>query len=196
MQDRRHVPWRLTRYRLARIRRPVWRYAGKFTGDGTTPPPRPRWQAIVVAWLGALAALGGLGALAQFSHAPLVMAPFGASAVLLFAHPDSTLTQPRNVIGGHCLGGLIGLLAGLGSGVLPDAGWLVMAVAVATAIALMKLLRCVHPPAGATTIVCLHLAPDWWVLVAPVLTGSVLLVVAAAIYNNAIEHRQYPRHWW
>ncbi len=184
--------WRITRYRMARIKRPMRSYAGKFGGDGSEMPPRPRWEVILIAWIGALAAMATLGGLAQVSQAPLVMAPFGASAVLLFGHPESPLTQPRNVLGGHCLGGVIGLATGTWLGT----SWPLMALAVATTIALMKATRTVHPPAGATAIVCMSFAPDWWRLLAPVLSGSALLVVAAAIYNNAIEHRRYPRHWW
>jgi len=185
-------PWRVLRYQLASVRRPMGRYTGKFVGDGTRPPERPPWRIILISWVGAVVSLGALGWLAEASHAPLVMAPFGASVVLLFAHPDSTLTQPRNVIGGHLIGSLIGLLASISLGET----WLAMALAVATTVAITKATRSVHPPAGATAIVCLHLHADWLFLLAPVLCGSVLLVLAAAIFNNAIEHRHYPRHWW
>jgi hypothetical protein len=100
--------WRVMRYRWAVVRRPMGRYAQKFAGDGTSAQERPCWNVIVVSWIGALLSLSALGWLAQATHAPLLMAPFGASVVLLYAHPDSTLTQPRNVIGGHLLGGVKG----------------------------------------------------------------------------------------
>lgn len=180
------------RYRLATARGPLGRYTGKFAGDGTRPPERAPWQTILASWLGSFAALGALGWLTAATGAPLVMAPFGASAVLLFAHPDSPLTQPRNVVCGNLLGGMIGMAAGLGLG----EAWWVMALVVATTIALGKAVRCLHPPAGATAIVCMHIQPGWSFLLAPVLSGSVLLVLTAALYNNAIEHRRYPRHWW
>jgi CBS-domain-containing membrane protein len=185
-------PWRIMRYRMAIAHRPLGRYTNKFSGDGTRPPERPPWRIIVISWIGALISLGALGWLAEASHAPLVMAPFGASVVLLFAHPDSALTQPRNVIGGHVLGGVIGLLASVCLGET----WMAMALAVATTIAATKATRSVHPPAGATAIVCMHVHADWTFLFAPVLAGSALLVLSAAVYNNAVEHRRYPRHWW
>jgi CBS-domain-containing membrane protein len=185
-------PWRVMRYRLAVVRRPLGRYTVKFAGDGTRPPERPPWHIILISWIGALVSLGTLGWLAQSTHAPLVMAPFGASIVLLYAHPDSVLTQPRNVIGGHMLGGVIGMMTGMALG---DT-WLAMALAVATTVAAMKATQSVHPPAGATAIVCMQAHAGWAFLVAPVLAGSVLLVLAAAVYNNAVEHRRYPRHWW
>ena len=188
----RHHPWRVARFRWRSARRPVRSYARKFGGDGTPRPTPPSWQVIGISWIGAVIALGGLGGIAELSHAPLVMAPFGASAVLLFAHPDSPLTQPRNVIAGHLIGGIVGLLTGL---CLGDS-WVGMALGVATTIAIAKATQSVHPPAGATTIVCMHLHVDWSFLLAPVFAGSVLLVLAAALFNNAIEHRRYPRHWW
>ena len=46
-------------------------------------------------------------------NANLLIAPFGASCVLVFAIPQSPLAQPRNVIGGHLIApaaGLFGLL--------------------------------------------------------------------------------------
>jgi CBS-domain-containing membrane protein len=185
-------PWRVIRYRIAVLRRPIGLYSVKFYGDGTHAPERPPWSIILISWVGALVSLGALGWLAEESHAPLVMAPFGASVVLLYAHPDSVITQPRNVIGGHILGGVIGILTGMALG---DA-WLAMALAVATTVAAMKATRSVHPPAGATAIVCMQSHAGWAFLCAPVLTGSVLLVIAAAVYNNAVEHRRYPKHWW
>lgn len=184
--------WRALRVRLGHVRRPLLRYSRKFTGDGSRPPERPSWTTVAVAWAGALVALATLGGLAEISRAPLMMAPQGASAVLLFAQPDSSLTQPRNVILGHGVGALIGLLANL---VLGD-DWFSMALAVATTIAVTKVLRCLHPPAGATSIIACHASASWWFLITPVLSGSLLLVLFAALYNNAIEHRHYPRHWW
>lgn len=181
-------PWRVVRYRL----RPLGRYGGKFAGDGSRAPERPPWRVVAVSWIGALVALAALGGLAEASRTPLMMAPLGASAVLLFAHPDSTLAQPRNVVGGNLLGGAIGFAVGLWLG----DGWLAMALAVATTIAATKSLRCVHPPAGATAIVGMHALADWRFLALPVLAGSALLVLLAAAYNNVIEHRRYPRHWW
>jgi CBS-domain-containing membrane protein len=73
-----------------------------------------------------------------------VLGSFGASCVLLFGYPDNPFSQPRNVIGGHFLTSLTGLcfLSVLG------ASWWSMALALATAVALMQLTRTVHPPAG------------------------------------------------
>jgi CBS domain-containing membrane protein len=40
---------------------------------------------------------------------PLLVAPIGASAVLVFAVPASPLAQPRAVIGGNVVSALVGI---------------------------------------------------------------------------------------
>jgi CBS-domain-containing membrane protein len=184
--------WRVITYRSRRLRRPIRRYAGKFAGTATAAPTRPGLGHALIAWGGALIAIGALGLLAEATAAPLMLASFGASCVLLFGYPDSHFAQPRNTLGGH----LIAAAVGLGSVAVMGDHWTAMAVAVATAIAAMKLTGTVHPPAGSTAIIAVHLHPDITFLVLPVLTGSSLLVVLAALYNNVIEHRRYPLYWW
>jgi CBS-domain-containing membrane protein len=147
---------------------------------------------VLASWAGSLIAIGALGLLTEATHVPLMVASFGASCVLLFGYPDSHLSQPRNTIGGHLIAAIVGIAS---VAVLGD-HWTAMAVAVATAIALMKLTRTVHPPAGSTAIIAVHLHPELSFLVLPVLSGAALLVVLAAMYNNVIEHRRYPLYWW
>lgn len=147
---------------------------------------------ILISWIGTLFALGVLGWLADTSHAQLMLASFGASCVLLFGYPESHFSQPRNTIGGHVLAAAIGLA----TSVFLGEQWWTMALAVATAVAAMKVTRTVHPPAGSTVIIAVHLHPGVEFLVLPVLAGATLLVVLAAIYNNVIEHRRYPLYWW
>jgi CBS-domain-containing membrane protein len=158
-------------------------------------PHAQDWRDLVIMWLGACGALGILGALAAVSHEPFLIAPFGASVVLLFGQPESPLTQPRNVLGGHVVGGAIGLCAGLFAEPVA-APWIVTAVAVATTLVVMQATRCVHPPAGATAIVCQQSAHSWNLLVAPVLAGALLLVVLATCCHHACARRRYPHQWW
>ncbi len=183
--------WRLVANRARRLRRPVREYASKFSGTAAAPPARPGIGHALIAWAGSLLAIGLLGWLSEATQAPLMLASFGASCVLLFGYPDSHFSQPRNTLGGH----LIAATIGLGSVALLGEHWMAMALAVATSIAAMKLTRTVHPPAGSTAIIAVHLHPDLTFLVLPVLTGSALLVVLAALYNNIIEHRRYPLYW-
>jgi len=67
----------------------------------------------------------------------LIVAPLGASCVLLFGYPRSPLAQPRNVVLGNALGGLVGIaLAGLWG-----QGPLMLALSVALTILLGQQLR-------------------------------------------------------
>ncbi|MFC6495824.1 HPP family protein [Ancylobacter dichloromethanicus] len=107
------------------------------------PPHKPHTAAL--AGLGAMIAIGVTGALSFHAGAPLLIAPFGASSVLLFSVPNSPLSQPANVVGGHLVATGVAIALHM---VLPGTWW-AAAIAVGAAIALMALLRLIHPPAGA-----------------------------------------------
>jgi len=64
----------------------------------------------------------------------LLAASFGASCVLVFAIPQSPLARPKNVIGGHLISTLVGLVLLVWLGASP----LTMALGVGLAIALMQ----------------------------------------------------------
>ncbi|HEH9426091.1 TPA: HPP family protein [Aeromonas sobria] len=105
----------------------------------------------------------------------LIMAPFGASCVLLFSLPDSPLARPKNVLGGHLLTACIGLLIGL----LPLPVEVQMALATGLAIALMQGLNVIHPPAGANPLLILMTGQEPAFLWQTVLPGTLLLMALA-----------------
>ena len=67
--------------------------------------PRFRLAQIGVTSLGGLCTLGLLALLSVWSGQVLIVAPLGASSVLLFGYPRSPFAQPRNVVLGNALGG-------------------------------------------------------------------------------------------
>lgn len=142
----------------------------------------------------ALAGLGGfiviflLAQLSQMSGTALLIAPFGASCVLVFGLPASPLAQPRNVIGGHLVSSAIGLAVFTALGATPFA----FGLGVGLAIAAMLLTRTTHPPAGADPIVAILAGASWPFLITPVLAGAVAIVVAAAVYHRAATGAVYP----
>ena len=151
----------------------------------------------------AAGALCGLLITALFAHYLLartgtsifMIAPMGASAVLLFAVPASPLAQPWSVFGGNVISGLVGVacVRWLGDSLpLPLLGGL----AAGLAIAAMFVMRCLHPPGGAvalTTVLggpAVHAAGFEFVLLT-VAIDTALLVAMAMVYNN-LTGRRYP----
>ena len=119
---------------------------------------------------------------------PWLVAPLGASAVLVFAVPASPLAQPWSVVGGNTLSALVGTACAM---LIPDpaaAG----AAAVLIAIALMFSLRCLHPPGGAAALFAALGATNFSFAVFPILVNSLLLVAAGLIYNS-LTGRRYPQ---
>lgn len=155
--------------------------------------PREKLRASIGAALGILlAALGaawwsqGLAAHTSPLLALVLVAPLGASAVLVFALPSSPLAQPWSVIGGNTLSALVGIAC---SRWVPDAT-LAAAVAVGLAIAVMMALRCLHPPGGAAALLMvLAGASDFSIAFNPVLLDSLLMVAGALLYNNLTRNR-------
>lgn len=130
---------------------------------------------------------GGTGV----SSLPWLVAPLGASAVLVFAVPGSPMAQPWAVVGGNTVSALVGIAVVHGTHLLglPE---LADGIAVATAIALMLALRCLHPPGGATALMmALGGISNPAFAFYPVMLNSVLLVTAGIVYNNATR-RSYP----
>ncbi|RYZ12186.1 MAG: HPP family protein [Comamonadaceae bacterium] len=116
-----------------------------------------------------------------------IAAPLGASAVLVFAVPASPLAQPWAVVGGNVLSALVGSTCALLIGDPALAG----SVAVAAAIAAMFVLRCLHPPGGATALLAAMGGAGYGFAMFPMLADSLLLVAAGVLYNS-LTGRPYP----
>ncbi len=148
--------------------------------------------------IGALAGIlvtGLVGALSVRSGAagPALIAPMGASAVLLFAVPSSPLAQPWSILGGNLVSALVGVTAAMW---IADP-YLGSAVAIGCAILAMLSLRCLHPPSGAIALTAVLGGPavhdlGFGFVLWPVLGNSLVLLTAAVIFNN-LTGRPYPR---
>lgn len=121
-----------------------------------------------------------------------LVAPFGASSVLLFAVPNSPLAQPWSAIVGNTVAALVGVAVCLH---VPDPV-LRVALAVGLAIAATMLCRAVHPPAGAVAMTA-AMSPEaidrlgYWFALAPVALGTLMLVAVAIAYAR-LTGRHYP----
>ncbi|RWX78219.1 HPP family protein [Neorhizobium lilium] len=124
---------------------------------------------------------------------PALIAPMGASAVLLFAVPSSPLAQPWSILCGNLVSALVGVTAALWINDL----FLASAIAISVAILAMLSLRCLHPPSGAIALTAVLGGPavhdlGYSFALWPVLGNSVVLLAAAIIFNN-LTGRPYPR---
>lgn len=167
-------------------------YFQKLKGQSTSLPPRAPFKQIAFVWLGAFIAAAVVGGLAYYSDQPLVMGSFGASIFVLFILPDTPFAQPRNVIGGHVVSTLMGLLFLHFIG--PE--WWSMALSLAFALSAMQLLRVAHPPAGSNPFIVFLGGAQWDFLLTPTLIGAILLVLVALLYNNLASDRHYPKYWF
>ncbi|GHD42113.1 HPP family protein [Marinobacter persicus] len=151
-----------------------------------------RYFVPLLAGLGAMLCITTLGSLGSaFQSSVWLMAPFGATMVILFGLPESPLAQPRNIIVGHLLTAAIGLLVATFAGVTP---WS-MGLAVGLAVCLMLLTKTTHPPAGANPLVVMVAGEHWDFLLMPVGAGAVLIVVFGVFYHRLISGHRYPTHW-
>ncbi|EJN6829279.1 HPP family protein [Vibrio cidicii] len=128
----------------------------------------------LLAGLGAFVAIGLLSFFdAAMSDVALLMAPFGATAVLVFGVPDSPLAQAKNVIFGHMITAIVGIVFAQYVGVTP----LTLALATGVAVSAMLLSKTTHPPAGANPLLIMLSGQSWPFLFTPVLLGATLIVL-------------------
>ncbi|USI72669.1 HPP family protein [Sphingomonas morindae] len=161
----------------------------------SSPPHTPLRTQILTAGAALLGILitAAISRAALGAAAPLwLVAPIGASAVLVFAVPASPLAQPWPVIGGNMLSALVGVAAAKAIAAPVPAA----AVAVGGAILAMSLARCLHPPGGAAALTAViggpavHAAGFGFALL-PVGLNAALLVLAGMLLNRATGH-SYP----
>lgn len=152
------------------------------------------------ALLAGLGALTGLGLIGLFLLSPIVdldhglylVAPLGASSVLLFAVPNSPLAQPWSAIVGNTVAALVGVAVCF----LVTDPTLRIALAVGLAVTATIMCRAVHPPAGAVAMTA-AMSPDaiahlgFWFALTPIAVGTVSLVLLATVFAR-ITGRHYP----
>lgn len=119
---------------------------------------------------------------------------FGATSVLVYGAIQSPLAQPRNLIGGHVISAIIGVTV---FKILPDIIWITSPLAVALSIVMMQITKTLHPPGGATALIAVTgsekiTALGYAYVLYPVLTGALVLLMVALIFNNMTSHRKYP----
>lgn len=177
----------------------------RFLG-GHKPTPRHDywiWAEILISTFCGIALLEGVfksNTVFRHHHLPMIIASYGAAAILCFNANHVPLAQPRNILVGNVISSIIGVgiekLFGLTS-----AGrshyWASGALSVAVSSVVMTVLNCIHPPAGAAALLpsvdVTIRSMGWWYVPAHVVS-SVLMIAVSCITGNII--RTYPQFWW
>ena len=146
----------------------------------------------LLAGIGAAICITGLSFISSQANALWLMAPFGATMVILFSLPTSPLAQPRNIIMGHVITAAIGLMVAYFFGV----NELTLGLAVGLSIIVMMLTHTIHPPAGANPLVIMLAGENWSFLVTPVASGALAIVCFGYLYHRNITGQQYPQKWF
>lgn len=125
--------------------------------------------------------------------AAMLVASMGASAVLLFAVPHGSLSQPWPLVGGNLVSALVGVTCAK----LVANPFVAGPLAVSLAIFAMHYLRCIHPPGGATALVAVVGGPAVQTLgyqyaLTPVLLNVAIMLLAALAFNYPFGWRRYP----
>ncbi|NDU92601.1 MAG: CBS domain-containing protein, partial [Ferrovum sp.] len=123
-----------------------------------------------------------------------LLAPVGASAVILFLLPHSPVAEPWPVIGSYIFG-TVSAFAALALMPYPP---LAAALAVAATIWLMARFNCIHPPGGALALMLVLVSPqhadEIRRLFLAVLVNVPLMLLLVVLINNLLLSRRYPWH--
>ncbi|TIB16037.1 hypothetical protein E3P77_03516 [Wallemia ichthyophaga] len=167
-------------------------------------------ETLVFGWIGSFVGIALLVGVFSYSDSlvgwnPYVVPSMGASCVLLFGSFESPLAQPRNLVFGHFLSGLTGVifqrLFALNDGytpsttVFPDAmevgqlTWLAASLATGTAVVVMQITGTIHPPAGATALIAITnptAVSASWRFLYNLLVSTLLMLGWALFWNNTL----------
>ena len=131
---------------------------------------------IINALLSALGALIFISFLAfleiSFEGTIWLIPPFGASMVLVMAVHESPLAKPKNILLGHILSALSGVIILY----LIGDNFLALGIAVALAVFVMIVTDTIHPPAGANPIIVILTGQSISFVFFPVAVGALMLV--------------------
>ena len=119
-----------------------------------------------------------------------LIASFGSTMVLLYGYPESPFAQPKNIIVGHFLTSLVGIIF-LNFVHLPI--FINIPLAVGFGVMLMILFKVTHPPAGGNPIIVIIGSVSYDYLLTPVIVGSIILILFGVIINKFILKKKYPK---
>lgn len=134
----------------------------------------------LIASIGAIVGLSFIGLVAEETQSMMIIAPFGATAILIFSLPDSPSSKPLSVFGGYLLASIVGAIALLYS----SGDWLFLGIGFGVVLFVMQVFDIIHPPAGAHYIVVTQ-GTLTIQSIEPLFVGLIALVVMGLIAKQA-----------
>ena len=125
--------------------------------------------------------------------APLVMGPFGATCILIFAMTSAAPAQPRSLLIGAIIGMIVGKLIGYLEGANVGLG-IRMSLAVSLTSAIMSRTCTLAPPGGALALIFSSQVLGWNMFLLQI-TGTLVAIGMGVIINNLHPMRTYPTFW-
>jgi CBS-domain-containing membrane protein len=142
-----------------------------------------KYESMLLGALGATLGVVLLQVLSETANIALLVAPFGATYVLVFALPESPLVKPRNIVGGYLIATITGLVFYQLLGNTP----LSLGLAFGFSFVLMQLTKTLHPPAGSIPLLIMFSEPDWGYVITPILVGVILILIYEKFYSYVLK---------
>ena len=147
--------------------------------------------------IGILAYITFQSVLAGTNYGLWLAASFGSSVVVVFGYPENEFAQPKNVLLGHLLCALVGIIFVTLFNITQDRSifYLAIGLAVGISVMLMMAFKVTHPPAGGNTIVVMLTQDSFQFLIFPIMVGAITIIIGGIIYNRLLLKRKYPQTW-
>jgi len=147
--------------------------------------------------IGILAYITFQSILAGTNYGLWLAASFGSSVVVVFGYPENEFAQPKNVLLGHLLCALVGIIFVTLFNITQDRSifFITIGLAMGISVMLMMAFKITHPPAGGNTIVVMLTQDSFQFLVFPIMAGAITIIIGGVIYNRFILKKNYPLKW-
>ena len=147
--------------------------------------------------IGILAYITFQSVLASTNYGLWLAASFGSSVVVVFGYPENEFSQPKNVLLGHLLCALVGIIFVTLFNITQDRSIFFITIGLATGISVMLMMafKITHPPAGGNTIVVMLAQNSFQFLIFPIMVGAITIIIGGVIYKRFILKKNYPLRW-
>jgi len=117
---------------------------------------------------------------------------FGSTTLIVLVFYESEFAQPSNILFGHILGIIIGILFNEFFGI----SFITLGLAVGSTVTLMMYFKVIHPPAAANPLIALFADVSLNYIIFPVIVGSIAIIILSVLINKFLLKRAYPKKWF